>query len=177
MTEKLYNVAISEKVARSIFIILTTAIGKKAGFDMPSYPDDIHKNVEAWLDPICFSIANDLPQSDNTNMTFNEYQEAAHRTSFNTEIGGDTLLYPVLGLLGEAGEIANKVKKIYRDKGGNFDENDRIMLLDESSDLTWYLAEICTQLGVSLEDVAKHNITKLADRAARGVIGGNGDNR
>jgi NTP pyrophosphatase (non-canonical NTP hydrolase) len=110
-------------------------------------------------------------------VTFNEYQEAAHRTSFNTEIGGDTLLYPVLGLLGEAGEIANKVKKIYRDKGGKFSEDDKAMLLDESSDLAWYLAEICTQLGVSLEDVAKHNIAKLADRAERGVIGGNGDNR
>jgi len=110
-------------------------------------------------------------------MTFEEYQEEAHQTSFNTAIGDDTLLYPVLGLLGEAGEIANKVKKVYRDKGGQFSDGDLSMLFDEISDVMWYVAEICTQCRVSMTDVAKDNLRKLADRAERGVIGGSGDNR
>lgn len=110
-------------------------------------------------------------------MTFDEYQERAHQTSFDTEIGGSTLLYPVLGLLGEAGEIANKVKKIFRDNGGELSDIDRAFLLKEAQDCQWYIAEICTQLGVSLDAMAVANLEKLADRAERGVISGNGDNR
>ncbi|MCB1714261.1 MAG: nucleoside triphosphate pyrophosphohydrolase family protein [Candidatus Competibacteraceae bacterium] len=110
-------------------------------------------------------------------MTFDEYQEQAHATSFNTEIGDDTLLYPVLGLLGEAGEIANKAKKIYRDNSGYWNNQDIDKILDEVADCCWYIAEICTQVGVSFDDIMKANLRKLADRAERGVIGGNGDNR
>lgn len=110
-------------------------------------------------------------------MTFDEYQDKAHATSFNTEIGGDTLLYPILGLCGEAGELANKVKKIYRDRGGVISVLDQNALIDEASDLLWYVSEIATQLDTTLESIAEHNITKLADRVQRGVISGNGDNR
>lgn len=110
-------------------------------------------------------------------MTFDEYQKLAHRTSMDTEIGGSTILYPVLGLLGEAGEIANKVKKIFRDKAGELDDSDREMLLGELGDCGWYLAESCTQLGVSLDDVMMGNLQKLVGRAERGAIGGSGDDR
>lgn len=110
-------------------------------------------------------------------MTFDEYQEMAHKTSFNTKIGDDTLLYPVLGLLGEAGEIANKVKKIYRDNDGVVSMRERHEILKEVQDCLWYIAEICTQFDASMSEQARKNIAKLADRAERGVIGGNGDNR
>lgn len=110
-------------------------------------------------------------------MTFEDYQAKAHETSKNTEIGGDTLLYPVLGLAGETGEIVDKVKKLYRDHGGKMSHEQAIELAKETGDLMWYISEICTQLGISLGYVAQRNLEKLADRAERGVIGGNGDNR
>lgn len=122
-------------------------------------------------------VVNKILHRRSDDMTFNEYQEKAHRTSFDTEIGGDTLLYPVLGLIGEAGELANKIKKIYRDKNGVLNESDRSDILKETQDCTWYLAEIFTQLGVKFDDMVQANIAKLADRAERGVIGGSGDNR
>lgn len=92
-------------------------------------------------------------------------------------IGGDTFLYPVLGLAGETGEFVDKVKKLYRDHGGWMDEPVRLELVKELGDLQWYLAELATQLDVKLNYVADTNLQKLADRAQRGVIGGNGDNR
>lgn len=110
-------------------------------------------------------------------MELNEYQRLAHETSHNTMIGNDPLLYPVLGLCGECGELANKVKKIYRDSGGYPSIDERAALIDELSDVMWYAAEIATQLGVDLSAVAKANLAKLASRANRGVIGGSGDNR
>lgn len=110
-------------------------------------------------------------------MTFDEYQEAAHQTSKNTSIGGDTLLYPVLGLGDEIGEVLGKLKKCYRDNNGVLSDIDKYKISLELGDCTWYLAEICTQLGISFETVARRNLEKLADRAERGVIGGSGDER
>lgn len=110
-------------------------------------------------------------------MELREYQRKAHETSHNTKIGGDALLYPVIGLFGEAGELANKVKKVHRDNDGQMSGGHHEKLVDEAGDILWYVAEICTQLGVSLDYVASVNLHKLADRADRGVIGGSGDNR
>lgn len=116
--------------------------------------------------------------SDKLNrMTMNEYQASAHETSHNIKIGGETLLYPVLGLAGESGELANKVKKIYRDDVGVLSDVRRDEIADELSDCLWYLAEIATQLNFDLNDIAAGNLHKLADRASRGVIGGSGDER
>lgn len=95
----------------------------------------------------------------------------------NTMIGGDTLLYPVMGMCGEAGEIMDKVKKIYRDNGGELTHDQAVGLAKETGDLLWYCAEICTQLGINMGYVAQRNLEKLADRAERGVIGGSGDER
>lgn len=110
-------------------------------------------------------------------MTLNEYQEAAHATSKSATIGGDILLYPVLGLAGEVGELLNKVKKNYRDSGGIYTHADRNALIAELGDILWYVSEVATQLSVELDRVATDNVLKLADRANRGVIGGNGDER
>jgi NTP pyrophosphatase (non-canonical NTP hydrolase) len=113
-------------------------------------------------------------------MTFDEYQEAAHKTAiYPTEIG---LAYVTMGLTGEAGEIANKVKKIYRD-GPSGAEHDavnvsrKMAIVREIGDALWYLSELATVLGASLGDIAEENIGKLSDRQVRGVLGGSGDSR
>lgn len=106
-------------------------------------------------------------------MTFNEYQTAAMRTA----IYPPGLTYPVLGLAGEAGEVANKFKKVIRDDGGFFSNIRRLELIDELSDVLWYCAAIAKELETTLGDVAKLNLDKLAARAARGTLGGEVDRR
>ena len=110
-------------------------------------------------------------------MDFKEYQEKAHTTSQNTVIGGDKRLYPVMGLSGEAGEIAEKFKKLHRDKGGEITPEFQDLLKKELGDVLWYVAELCTQSDIDMEDVATTDIDKLFSRKERGVIGGSGDNR
>jgi len=73
--------------------------------------------------------------------------------------------------------VSGKIKKIFRDKGGLINETDRQALKGELGDVLWYLSQICTELELSLDEVAEHNIAKLYDRLERGKIGGEGDNR
>jgi NTP pyrophosphatase (non-canonical NTP hydrolase) len=108
-------------------------------------------------------------------MTLDEYQKEAEKTALYPE--AYRTLYPALGLAGEAGEVANKVKKILRDHGGNLSPALREALLDELGDVLWYAALLARDLGASLEAVARANLAKLASRQARGVLGGEGDNR
>lgn len=107
---------------------------------------------------------------------FAEYQRLAARTGGPVEVN-HPIVYPTLGLTNEAGEVAGKVKKIFRDRGGAVSDEDRTALTLELGDVLWYLAELCTQLGISLEDVAAANIRKLEDRTARGKLSGEGDHR
>jgi NTP pyrophosphatase (non-canonical NTP hydrolase) len=85
--------------------------------------------------------------------------------------------YLVMGLSGEAGEVANKYKKIIRDKSGIMDKEDEDQLLDELGDVMWYIARIVDELGSNFESLADKNYQKLQSRLERGVIGGSGDNR
>lgn len=85
--------------------------------------------------------------------------------------------YLTLGLTGEAGEIANKVKKISRDYGGEINDDHRTAILAETGDVLWYLARLIDELGGDFSEVAQGNIDKLLDRKERGVIGGSGDER
>lgn len=87
------------------------------------------------------------------------------------------IIYPTLGLVNEAGEVAGKIKKIFRDKNGVIDTDDRAALKQELGDVLWYFTQICTELNLTLEEVAAANLEKLLSRLARGVIGGNGDQR
>lgn len=104
-------------------------------------------------------------------MTFEEYQQAARSTALYP--AEHQVIYPALGLVGEAGEIANKIKKTLRgDK-----ELDRDVLADEMGDVLWYLAALASDLDLNLDDVAQRNVEKLSDRKARGVIKGDGDRR
>jgi NTP pyrophosphatase (non-canonical NTP hydrolase) len=115
-------------------------------------------------------------QSTSDAFDFSAYQQAAARTG--APIATDhPIVYPTLGLANEAGEVAGKVKKIFRDRQGMITDADREALTMELGDVLWYLSELCTRLGIRLEDVAARNITKLADRASRGVLLGDGDMR
>jgi NTP pyrophosphatase (non-canonical NTP hydrolase) len=109
-------------------------------------------------------------------MTPNEYQEAALRTAIYPDRGSN-FIYPALGICGESGEVAEKVKKIIRDKGGVLTDTDRKNIALEASDICWYLAVLAYELGFTLEEVMQMNLDKLASRQARGVLSGNGDNR
>ena len=106
-------------------------------------------------------------------MKLNEYQEAARSTAIYPEEDG--LIYTVLGLNGEVGEIAEKVKKMLRDDKSLKDC--QIELIHELGDVLWYVANLAHELGVNLETVAIGNISKLASRNKRDVLKGDGDNR
>jgi NTP pyrophosphatase (non-canonical NTP hydrolase) len=109
-------------------------------------------------------------------VNFDEYQERARQTARYPVIGHG-VIYPTLGLTNEAGEVSGKIKKIFRDKAGIISEADRAALLAELGDVLWYLAQVSTELDLSLDEIAEHNIAKLLDRQMRGKIQGEGDNR
>ena len=109
-------------------------------------------------------------------MNFTDYQTKSRKTAKYPAIG-HPVIYPTLGLTNEAGEVAGKIKKIFRDKEGVIAEADREALKGELGDVLWYLAQVCTELDLSLDEVAEHNIEKLYSRLERGKIGGEGDNR
>jgi len=109
-------------------------------------------------------------------MDFTEYQSKARLTA-KYPIIGDGVIYPTLGLANEAGEVAGKIKKIFRDKGGVIGEAEREALKSELGDVLWYIAQVCTELDLSFAEVAEANIAKLLDRLERGKIKGDGDNR
>lgn len=109
-------------------------------------------------------------------MTFGEYEEQARTTAAYPDIGNN-LIYPTLGLTGEAGEVADKVKKIIRDDGGILTEERRNAIRKELGDVLWYSAALARELGTTLEAVAQENIAKLASRRERGEIHGSGDDR
>ena len=109
-------------------------------------------------------------------MNFTDYQTKSRRTANYPSIG-HPVIYPTLGLTSEAGEVAGKIKKIFRDKGGVIGAAEREALKGELGDVLWYLAQVCTELDLSLDDVAGHNLEKLFSRLERGKISGEGDNR
>jgi NTP pyrophosphatase (non-canonical NTP hydrolase) len=108
-------------------------------------------------------------------MKFNEYQVQTKTTAIYPEDKG--LIYTALGLCSEAGEVADKIKKSIRDKGGDLDEADLLGLKKELGDVLWYVACLSSELGFSLQDVAEGNLDKLRSRADRDQLGGSGDDR
>lgn len=109
-------------------------------------------------------------------MNFNDYQTKSRKTAGYPAIG-HPVIYPTLGLVNEAGEVAGKIKKVFRDKDGQISEETRSALKAELGDVLWYIAQVCTELGLSLDEVAEYNIQKLYDRLERGKIRGDGDDR
>jgi NTP pyrophosphatase (non-canonical NTP hydrolase) len=109
-------------------------------------------------------------------MNFEEYQKEVNKHAVYP-IVGKKFVYPVLGLVGEAGEVAEKIKKILRDNDGNVSEEQKNEIKKELGDVLWYLSQLAIDLEISLDDVASCNIEKIKSRRERGVVKGIGDNR
>lgn len=109
-------------------------------------------------------------------MNFQEYQKKSRKTALYPEVGNNWV-YPVLGLAGEAGEVADKMKKVMRDEGNIVSEEKKKEVKKELGDVLWYVSQIASELGLSLEEIALGNIEKLYSRLERGKISGSGDNR
>jgi NTP pyrophosphatase (non-canonical NTP hydrolase) len=109
-------------------------------------------------------------------MNLDDYQARSRKTAKYPVIG-HPVIYPTLGLVNEAGEVAGKIKKVFRDKEGEISEETREALRAELGDVLWYLAQVATELNLSLDEIAESNIAKLYDRLERGKISGDGDNR
>ena len=109
-------------------------------------------------------------------MNFNDYQTKSRLTAKYPAIGHG-VIYPTLGLVNEAGEVAGKIKKVFRDKDGEISSETREALKAELGDVLWYISQVATELDLSLDEIAEANIAKLLDRLERGKIKGDGDNR
>lgn len=156
--------------------------GRNVSFEhTPGHGSD---EANKFVDGLAYSeavIARELGSEEQeiptTELGFDSYQTRVHKTSLNTLINGDSLTYPILGLANEAGEVAGKVKKLYRDKGGVIDKEFIELIKDELGDVLWYVQEAATQLNISLYDIAMKNVNKLESRQSRSLIQGSGDNR
>jgi NTP pyrophosphatase (non-canonical NTP hydrolase) len=109
-------------------------------------------------------------------MTFDEYQQNSKQTAVYSP-GINALYYLGLGVTGEAGEIAEKLKKLLRNHDGVLTDEMKEDLKKEIGDVLWYLSQLSGELGYSFSDVAQSNIDKLQDRKHRGVLKSQGDNR
>ena len=109
-------------------------------------------------------------------MDFKTYQKNARETAQYPNLG-ENYIYPTLGLVGEAGEVAEKIKKVIRDKKGLFDNESKSAIKKELGDVLWYLSNLCTEFNFNFEDVALQNLEKLKVRASKGKISGSGDDR
>lgn len=132
---------------------------------------------EEELDAL-FGTPADTPTSSSP-LDLNGYQDAAMTTRTEQTYGSSTIVYPTLGLTGEAGEVADKVKKVLRGDNGTreFDDEAREAIAYELGDVLWYAAALAKDLGYDLEDIARMNLRKLQDRQSRDKIHGNGDDR
>ena len=109
-------------------------------------------------------------------MDLSEYQHRSRATAVYPG-AGDNLTYPALGLCGEAGEAAEKVKKALRDDGGVLTDERRAALAAELGDVLWYVAQLATEAGLDLDEIAEDNLAKLLSRKERNVLQGSGDTR
>ena len=109
-------------------------------------------------------------------MDFKTYQKKARETALYPNLNSN-YVYPTLGLVGEAGEVAEKVKKVIRDDNGEFDDQSKLAIKKELGDVLWYISNLCTELNFNLDEVALQNLEKLKLRASKGKISGSGDDR
>ncbi len=109
-------------------------------------------------------------------MKLKEYHERSQARAIYPN-RGNNIVYPILGLCGESGEAAEKVKKVLRDRDGNFSEEDRRLIIKELGDILWYISAAAAELGTDLEEVALVNLEKVDGRHARNTLHGSGDDR
>ena len=113
-------------------------------------------------------------------LTFKQYQERSKEFAIYPEAGTGSIqaiMYCALGLCGEAGETAEKIKKLYRDDRGILTDEKRSLLAKECLDQIWYASQLLTELGMSFEEAALDNLKKLQSRKDRNVLSGSGDLR
>ena len=108
-------------------------------------------------------------------MDFDKYQGMVEQTAIYPKDAA--IIYPTLGLTGEAGEVAEKVKKVIRDEFGAFTPEHEEAIAKELGDVLWYVTAVARDLGFTLEKIAEINHDKLLDRLVRRKLGGSGDNR
>lgn len=109
-------------------------------------------------------------------MEFNDYQQRARQTALYPN-KDNNFIYPTLGLVGEAGEVAEKIKKVLRDNGGIITLEKKEEIKKELGDVLWYVSNLAYELDIGLEDIAQGNIEKLFSRMERDKLHGDGDNR
>jgi NTP pyrophosphatase (non-canonical NTP hydrolase) len=109
-------------------------------------------------------------------MDLSDYQARSRATAVYPGAGSN-LLYPTLGLCGESGEVAEKIKKMVRDEGGVLTDQRRQALSKEMGDVLWYLAQLATEADLDLDAIARANLDKLLSRQHRGRLNGSGDDR
>ncbi|MDO8340590.1 MAG: nucleoside triphosphate pyrophosphohydrolase family protein [Candidatus Woesebacteria bacterium] len=107
---------------------------------------------------------------------FDKYQKWCKKTAVYPNIGKN-FIYPTIGLMGEAGEVANKIKKIIRDDNSIITKEKRKELVYELGDMMWYIAQLSTELNLKLSDVTEKNLEKLSSRQKRNTVHGSGDHR
>lgn len=111
-------------------------------------------------------------------MEFRYYQNMSKRYAvYKNPENIPGLAYLAMGLTGEVGETANKIKKLFRDHNGQITEESKQAIIDELGDCLWYLSQITTELGVSLDIIPLQNLAKLRKRKRDNTIQGEGDNR
>ena len=113
-------------------------------------------------------------------MNFDEYQKTAGEYDLaraTTNLKDTGFIEKILGLVREAGETAEKIKKILRDKDGKASKQDRVLITKELGDILWYVASIARYLNIPLSEVAELNIKKIESRRQRDKLHGEGDER
>ena len=108
-------------------------------------------------------------------MDLNKYADAARKTAIYPL--KYSIIYPALGLAGEAGEVCEKIKKEIRDCNGLFLFSKRLAIAKELGDVLWYVANLAKDINWTLDNIAKLNLEKLQSRAERAKLNGSGDNR
>jgi NTP pyrophosphatase (non-canonical NTP hydrolase) len=118
------------------------------------------------------------PDEEDEVLSFAEYQQRSQSRAVYPDAGSRTnFAYPALGLCGESGEVAEKVKKLLRDEGGDMTIEARDAIKKELGDVLWYIAAMCRELDITMEDVARANLEKVDGRHSRGTLRGSGDDR
>lgn len=109
-------------------------------------------------------------------MNFQEYQVASRETAIYPN-KDNNFIYPTLGLVGEAGEVAEKIKKVIRDNNGIISPEKKEEIVKELGDVLWYVSNLAIEIGETLDNVAIANLEKLHSRQSRNALSGSGDNR
>lgn len=156
--------------------------GLNAGMTFSEYQTEAHKTAvypriftEDQILQIVGYLTADIPELADVKMW--EVADSVHAAMDAIETPFNRMVYPLLGMVGEVGEFANKFKKIARDSAGVMDQMSIGDFEKEIGDIQWYVSETTTGLGGSLNRIAEGNIRKLADRQERGTLQGSGDNR